>query len=212
MNDLFVTGTDTGVGKTVLSALLTRALDAVYWKPIQTGAAEEEGIDRHAVLEMTGLDPDRTRPERYIFDPPVSPHLAARWAHSPIDMTSIRRPGDTGGRRLVIEGAGGVLVPVSDDHLMIDLIAQLGAPVVVAARTSLGTINHTLMTLGALDAAAIPVRGVVIIGPENGANREAIERYGNAPLVGWIPMLERIDPPALDAVFRNHFDRSAFDD
>ena len=209
MNDLFVTGTDTEVGKTVLSALLTAALDAAYWKPIQTGReGGSEPTDRETVMDAAGIDASRAPSESHVFDPPVSPHLAARWAGVTIDLAAIARP-DTD-RRLVIEGAGGALVPINHSHSMIDLMRRFGAPVVIAARTTLGTINHTLLTVEAIRRAGLPLAGVVMIGAENRDNRDAIEHYGKVAVVGWIPPLSRIDRAALLDVFDNRFDRAVF--
>lgn len=204
----FVTGTDTNVGKTVLSALLVAALEAVYWKPIQTGVSE--GTDCETVIRLAEIPRSQTREESYRFDPPVSPHLAARWVGVQIDLAAIRRPAVEPGKRLVAEGAGGVLVPINDSEMMIDLMRHLGLPVVVAARNMLGTINHTLLTLAQLERAGIPAAGVVLIGPENSDNREAIERYGSRPVVGEIPQLERIDRATLREVFRAKFDSRVF--
>src|SRR5262245_51331538 len=144
--DLFVTGTDTNVGKTLLSALLVASLDRGYWKPIQTGA--QEGTDRATVMKWAGVSPERTYRESYIFDPPVSPHLAAEEQGIRIDFRDIRRPASNA--PLVIEGAGGVLAPVNDDEFMLDLMRHIGVPVIVAARSTLGTINHTLLTVAAI--------------------------------------------------------------
>src|SRR5262245_26855611 len=149
--DIFITGTDTGVGKTLLSALLVAALDRKYWKPIQTGASE--GTDRATVVKWAGITAEQTYPESYIFNPPVSPHLAAREKGTVIDLQRIQRP--AAAEAIVIEGAGGVLVPINDNEVMLDLIRQLGAPVLVAARTTLGTINHTLLTVAAIRNANI---------------------------------------------------------
>jgi dethiobiotin synthase len=204
----FVTGTDTNVGKTVLSALLVAALDAVYWKPIQTGVSE--GTDRETVIRLAEIPRTQTREECYRFDPPVSPHLAARWAGVRIELAAIRRPVVERGKRLVAEGAGGVLVPINESEMMIDLMRHLGLPVVVAARSTLGTINHTLLTLAQLERAGIAVAGVVLIGPENSDNREAIERYGSRPVVGEIPQLDQIDRATLREVFRTKFDVRVF--
>ena len=211
MRDLFVTGTDTEVGKTVLSALLTTALDRTYWKPIQTGALEGKArTDRQAVLGWAELPDDRTLAEAYVFDPPVSPHLAASRAGTRIDLGSIHKPHVQAGRRLVIEGAGGVLVPINEKDLMLDLIEHLDATAVVATRTTLGTINHTLLTVQALREAGCRTVGVVMIGEENADNRQAIEHYGQVPVVGWIPPLEKIDRAGLLQVFETHFDRARF--
>jgi dethiobiotin synthetase len=206
-SDIFVTGTDTNVGKTVLSALLVAALDAVYWKPIQTGVCE--GTDRDAVMRWAEVSEGRTVPECYRFDPPVSPHLAAAAAGATIDLSRIRRPRTEPDTRLIVEGAGGVLVPVNDSQSMLDLIIQLGMPVVVASRTALGTINHTTLTVHELRRAGASVKGVVMIGDENLDNLRSIERYA-APVIGRIPLLERINRDALRKVFRENFDRKCF--
>ena len=204
--DLFVTGTDTGVGKTLLSALLVAALDRRYWKPIQTGACE--GTDRAAVMKWAGVPAERTHPEAFVFDPPVSPHLAAEQRGVRIDLQKIRRPADP--HPIVIEGAGGVMAPINDGSLMIDLIRHLQSPVVVAARTALGTINHTLLTVSALRNANVEIIGVVMIGKKNGDNRKAIERYGKVPVIGTVPWLDSIDRSILRRVFEQHFDKTAF--
>jgi len=204
--DVFVTGTDTGVGKTLLSALLVAALNRKYWKPIQTGASE--GTDRQAVMKWAGVSADRTFPEAVVFDPPVSPHLAAEQQGSRIDLMAIRRPAEPD--PIVIEGAGGVYVPINDDVFMLDLMGHLNAPVVVAARTALGTINHTLLTISAIRSAGLELRGVVMVGKENADNRRAVEHYGEVPVIGFIPWLDSIERAGLCRVFAQHFDRTAF--
>jgi dethiobiotin synthetase len=211
VKDIFVTGTDTDIGKTVLSALLTTALGGIYWKPIQTGAMGGKArTDRQAVLEWAELSQDRALPENYVFDPPVSPHLAASWAGTSIDLASIQKPRGENGKRLVIEGAGGVLVPINKKAVMRDLIAHLDATAVIATRTTLGTINHTLLTVEALREAGCRTLGVVMIGEENIDNRQAIEHFGDVPVVGWIPPLANIDRAGLLRVFETHFDRQRF--
>ena len=203
--DLFVTGTDTNVGKTVLSALLVAALDGAYWKPIQTGATE--GTDRQQVMRWANLPASRALAECYCFDPPVSPHLAAEMSGATIELERIRRPAAT---RLVIEGAGGVMAPINDSQTMLDVMLHLGAPAVVASRTTLGTINHTVMTVRALRGAGVGVKGVVMIGDENRDNERAIERHGDVPIVGRIPMLACICHRNLVDVFEAEFDRAVF--
>jgi dethiobiotin synthetase len=205
-DDLFVTGTDTAVGKTLLSALLVAALNRKYWKPIQTGACD--GTDREAVMKWAEVGEERAYAEVYIFDPPVSPHKAAEEKGTAVDLSCIRRPASPD--PLVIEGAGGVFVPVNDEAFMLDLMRRLGAPIVIAARTALGTINHTLLTVVAARNAGLDIRGVVMIGKENSDNRRAVERYGNVPVIGSIPWLNTIDRPKLLAVFAEHFDARAF--
>lgn len=187
----FVTGTDTDVGKTVVCAILARAWGADYWKPVQTGAADEAG-DTATVTRLAGLTPERVHPPRHVFAAPLSPHAAAALEGARIALDDFAAPGVR--RPLVIEGAGGVLAPLNDEALMIDLIARLEAPAVVVARSTLGTINHTLLTLSALRARAIPVLGVVMNGPSSASNRQAIEHYGGAPVLAEIPRAEAVTP------------------
>jgi dethiobiotin synthetase len=196
------------VGKTVLSALLTAALEGCYWKPIQTGA--REGTDREAVRRFAEAPEARLLPETYCFEPPVSPHLAAQWAGVRIDLENIRLPKVAARAPLIVEGAGGALVPINERDLMADLMRRLELPIVLVARTTLGTINHTLLALEALRARELEVRGVVMVGPENAENRRAIEHYGSARVVGHIPVLAEVCRSALLETFRNRFDRREF--
>jgi len=206
---LFVSGTDTNVGKTVLSALLVAALDAVYWKPIQTGAIE--GTDRDAVIKLAAIPEAQTLQESYCFDPPVSPHLAAESSGVQINLAKVQAPSGLA-KPLIVEGAGGILVPINDSELMLDLSRYLGFPVIIAARSALGTINHSLLTVRALRCAKVPIKGVVMIGSRNRGNERAVERFGGVPLVGWMPWLDRIDRQALLRVFRDNFDPEYFRD
>ena len=128
-----------------------------------------------------------------------------------IDLARIQPP--TGlSRPLIVEGAGGILVPINDSDLMLDLAHRLGFPVIIAARSALGTINHTLLTVRALRCAKVPIKGVVMIGPRNRDNERSVERFGGVPLVGWIPWLDKIDRQALLQVFRDNFDPQYFRD
>jgi dethiobiotin synthetase len=208
MTGFFVTGTDTNVGKTVLSALLVTALDAVYWKPIQTGASE--GADRDSVRAWSEATEDRLPSERYRFDPPVSPHHAAREAGIRIALEEFKLPAAPADRKWIVEGAGGVMVPLNERDLMRDLIRRIGFPAVVAARTSLGTINHTLLSLAVLREARLPICGVALIGEENIENRRAIEHYGHVRVIGHIPLLREINRAALLDAYEKYFDHQAF--
>jgi len=186
---VFITGTDTDVGKTVAAAVLVRAWGADYWKPVQTGAAEDAG-DTPTVARLAGLAPERIHPPRHVFAAPLSPHAAAALEGARIDLTDFSAPASE--RPLVIEGAGGVLVPLNDTALMIDLIDHLKAPVVVVARSTLGTINHTLLTLAALRARGIEVMGVVLNGPPSPSNRQAIEQFGQVLVLAEIPRTDAV--------------------
>ena len=206
---LFVTGTDTNVGKTLLSALLVAALDAIYWKPIQTGASE--GTDRQTVIKLAEIAETQTIPEFYCFDPPVSPHLAAEASGVRIDLARIEAPANLD-TPIIVEGAGGILVPINESDLMLDLARHLGFPVLIAARAALGTINHTLLTVRALRCAKIALHGVVMIGDRNRDNERSVEHFGAVPVVGTIPWLDTLDRQTLLSVFRNSFDQKYFRD
>lgn len=205
----FVTGTDTSVGKTAVSALLCAALDAVYWKPIQTGS--REGTDRITVMRLAQLPRSRTLPENYIFKAPVSPHLAARMARARIELRKIKLPDLPPRETLVVEGAGGPLVPINRTQLMTDLMSHLGFPVLLVSRTSLGTINHTLLSLAALRDARLQVRGVILVGRPNLENCKAIEHYGDISVIGHVPFLAKLDRRSLLAAYKKNFDRKALE-
>lgn len=204
----FVTGTDTGVGKTAVSALLCAALDAIYWKPIQTGT--REGTDRATVMRLAQIGRERALPEVYRFAPPVSPHLAARLAGVRIDLRKIHVPKISKSERLIAEGAGGALVPINERQLTTDLMRHLKLPVLLVTRTTLGTINHTLLSVAAIRAARLDLRGVIMVGKPNRENRRAIEHYGNVEVVGTVPLLKKIDRAALLRAYRRFFDHSVF--
>jgi dethiobiotin synthetase len=206
---LFVTGTDTNVGKTLLSGLLVAALDAIYWKPIQTGA--REGTDRRTVIKLAEIPEAQTIPEVYCFDPPVSPHLAGEAAGVRIDLARIQAPASLG-RPIIAEGAGGILVPINGSELMLDLARHLGFPVLIAARAALGTINHTLLTVRALRCAKMPIDGVVMIGNRNKDNERSVEQFGAVPVVGTIPWLDTINRETLLSVFHSNFNQKHFRD
>jgi dethiobiotin synthetase len=206
----FITGTDTGIGKTTVAALLCASLDAMYWKPVQTGS--REGTDRHTVMRLAQLPAARTVSENYLFAPPVSPHLAAQRARVRIDLRKIKMPRLARRENLIVEGAGGVLVPINGKQLMIHLMRRLKLPVLLVARTSLGTINHTLLSLAALRSAGLQIRGVIMVGtPDRLENRRAIEHYGRVPVVGVVPVLKTLNRQSLLDVFRRNFDRAVLE-
>ncbi len=194
---VFVTGTDTDVGKTVVAACLAAAWSANYWKPVQTGLSSDRG-DSATVTDLAGLPADRVFPPAYTFQAPLSPHAAAAAERASISLAAIRPPATS--RLIVVEGAGGVLVPLNDTDLMVDLIRALGLPAILVARTTLGTINHTLLSLEALRHRGIEVAGVVLNGLENAGNREAIARYGRVRIVAELPRVERLTPDTVRAM------------
>jgi dethiobiotin synthase len=201
LRGLFVTATDTGVGKTVTSAALMHRFRSVaplrYWKPIQTGIEEDD--DTASVRSLAECQDDEVIEEGVRLLGPFSPHLSAALSGRSIDTDLLVRIADrqADSSRCIAEGAGGVLVPLNGRELMIDLIARLGLPVVVVARTTLGTINHTLLTLEALRVRDIEVAGIILVGVPNADNRTAIETYGREPVVGELPPLTPLTPMTL---------------
>ena len=192
---VFVTGTDTGVGKTVVSAALLRRLRGRYWKPVQTGP--EHDHDLPEVQRLTGLPARHFAPSFASYPDPLSPHEAAKRVGQRLDFAAIDFPA---GHDLfwIVEGAGGALVPLDNDHMMTDLMQKLGLPVVVVARSTLGTINHSLLTLEALRTRGLTVAGVILNGPENPANKAAIEQFGQAPVLAELPLLDGVTASILD--------------
>jgi adenosylmethionine-8-amino-7-oxononanoate aminotransferase len=190
VKNVFVTGTDTGIGKTLVSACLVRAWGMDYWKPVQTGLAEDPG-DAATVRHLTGIPPERVHPSTYEFQAPLSPEAAAALEGRKVELGAFRLPASE--RGIVIEGAGGLLVPLDEQYLMIDLVAQLGCPVVLVARSSLGTINHTLLSIEALRRRGLEVLGVVLSGEPNPGNKRAIEEHGGVQVIAELPWVERID-------------------
>jgi dethiobiotin synthetase len=198
---IIVTGTDTGIGKTVFAAGLAGALDGVYWKPIQAGVEEE--TDREAVLRLSGLSPERVLTEAYRLRTPVSPHLAAERDGIVIDPDALLLPETD--RPLVVEGAGGLLVPLTRELTYIDVMARWKAPVVLCARTTLGTINHSLLSVEALRTRSIAIAGIAFIGDENQESERMIAKLGQVRHLGRLPHLEPLTGVSLRAAFARHF-------
>lgn len=203
---IVVTGTDTGIGKTVFSAALAGALDASYWKPVQAGIEEE--TDRDAVQRLSGLSAERVLREAYRLKTPASPHLAARLDGVTIDPVALALPEVD--RPLVIEGAGGLMVPLTENLTYIDVMARWRAPVVLCARTTLGTINHSLLSIEALRARDIPVLGIAFIGDENRESETVIASMGQVKRLGRLPHLASLTRETLRTAFAQHFNAGDF--
>jgi dethiobiotin synthetase len=203
---IVVTGTDTGIGKTVFAAGLTQLLDGVYWKPVQAGLDGE--TDTEAVRRLSGLSADRTLPEAWRLKTPASPHLAAERDGVTIDPEALFLPSIA--HPLIIEGSGGLLVPLTRDVLLIDVFARWGEPVVLCARTALGTLNHTLLSLEALQRRGIPVLGVALIGDAHPDNERTLGAMGSAQILGRLPRLDPLTPQSLEAAFAATFRRELF--
>lgn len=208
MTALVVTGTDTGVGKTVVAAMLTLALDAVYWKPVQAGIRER--TDSATVAALTGLGPAHFIPERYRLSEPLSPHRAAELDGMEIDAHTLLPPEAPDRRPLVIEGAGGLMVPLTRRTLYVDVFQRWRAPVVLCARTALGTINHSLLSIEALRTRDIPILGIVFIGDPQADSQRTICDFAQVSCLGRLPWLPELTPDALAAAFATHFDPEPF--
>ncbi|ASZ15036.1 dethiobiotin synthase [Chitinophaga pendula] len=186
MKRIFITGIGTGVGKTVTAACVTQALQADYWKPIQAGF--EDGTDTATVHALLSNSLSIQHKEVYCLREPASPHLAARMEQVQININTILHEADnirTNGRPLIIEGAGGLLVPVNETVFTIDLIAQLNAAVIIVAQNYLGSINHSLLTARELQRSGIPVLGWIFSGDYH-TNETDVIRWSNFPLIGRI--------------------------
>jgi dethiobiotin synthetase len=203
---IVVTGTDTNIGKTVFAAGLTALLGGVYWKPVQSGLDGETDTD--TVRRLSGLGPAHFRPEAWRLKLPASPHLAAEREGLGVDFGSLAIPASDG--PLIIEGAGGLMVPINRRELFIDVFARWRFPVVLCARTSLGTLNHTLLSLEALERRAVPVVGIALIGHPHEDNERTLPAMGRVPLLGRLPMLDPLTPDSLRSAFAAAFSRGSF--
>jgi dethiobiotin synthetase len=203
---IIVTGTDTGIGKTVFSAALAGALDGFYWKPIQAGLDEE--TDSQTVMKLSGLAAERVLDEAYRLRTPASPHLAAEIdgvtiEHQNLEIAEKARP-------LVVEGAGGLMVPLTRSVTYIDLMARWRVPVVLCARTTLGTINHSLLSIEALRARGVAILGIAFIGEANVESERIIIEMGKVRRLGRLPHLAPLTRDTLREAFADAFDIGDF--
>ncbi len=201
-----ISGTDTDIGKTVVAALLTQALRATYWKPIQSGVAD--GTDTRTVQTLTGMDDSHFLPEAYVLTEPLSPHLSAERDGVTIDMERLALPAVDG--HLIIEGAGGLLVPVTRHLLQVELFARWQLPIILCARTGLGTINHTLLSIEALRSRNLTLHGLIFVGADNPDNIRTIADISGARVLGHLPHLPVANAATLSEAFRDHFDLKDF--
>lgn len=197
---IVITGTDTDVGKTVFAAALTTAMNAIYWKPIQSGL--DGGGDAATVMAL-GVPAGDVIPEAYVLTTPCSPHLSAELDGITVDPDRLLLPETD--RPLIVEGAGGVLVPVTRHLLYADLFARWNRPVVIVARTALGTINHSLLTIEALRARHVPILGVAFVGAAANDSERTIIQIGRVKRLGRLPHLDRITSSNLRTAFLEGF-------
>ncbi len=210
MHKFIITGTDTGIGKTVFAATLMAAFHdnkhtAQYWKPVQSGI---EDIDTKRVQHLTDLPDTYFLPEKYILSEPLSPHRAAELDNTYIDIDTLDIPKtDT---PLIIEGAGGLMVPLTRHTLYIDMFELWDIPTILCTRTGLGTLNHTLLSIEALQKRGIPIHGIVFIGDENTDNKRTVEDFTNIKILGRLPYINTLNSNTLLDSFKSNFDFGDF--
>jgi dethiobiotin synthetase len=194
VNRFIVSGTDTDIGKTVFCAGLTGMLGARYWKPVQAGVPG----DSETVAELAGVE---IVPEAYRLKLPASPHQAAADEGIAIAPDSLVPPEGP----VVIEGAGGLMVPLTPQTLFIDVFARWKLPLILCARTRLGTINHTLLSIEAVRSRNIPLHGIAFIGEANAESEAIITEFGKVKRLGRLPVIESLTAAALKAAFAANF-------
>ena len=195
---IVVCGTDTDVGKTVVSAWLVQGLNAHYWKPVQSGL--EDGGDRGRVQALLNLNPDRIEPETYAFQQPVSPHWAAEQDGISLNPDDLVIPHVSA--PLVVETAGGLMVPLTRQWLQIDQLQRWDLPIVLVARSGLGTLNHTLLSLEALNRRQLTVLGLILNGPDHADNPGTLEQFGEIPVLAHLPPLDPLSAESLAGEWR----------
>ena len=195
---LVVCGTDTDVGKTLVSAVLVQGLQASYWKPVQCGELASGG-DSGQVQALTAAKTGRILPEAYKLKQPASPHQAAAAEGISLNESQLNLPVVQGS--LVVELAGGLLVPLRHDLLQIEMLQRWGLPVVLVTRTGLGTLNHSLLSLEALERRRIHLLGVIVNGQPHPANEASLQSIGKVQILGRIPTLERVDASAIKGLW-----------
>ena len=190
---IIICGTDTDVGKTIVSSFFVQGLKGIYWKPIQSGT--EEGTDTKTVCNLLSLEPNSYLPERYKFKAPVSPHWAAEQESAFIEPSNLKLPDLD--ELIIIETAGGLMVPLNRDWLQIDQLKVWGAPIILVARTGLGTLNHTLLSLEALKYRNLDVLGIVLNGPPHKDNPKTLEQFGDTKILASLPIFDEVNAKVL---------------
>lgn len=212
MKPIIIAGTDTHIGKTLCSALLMSVLKGTYFKPIQSGAKEDN--DTKIVKQLSELDDDHFLKEKYLLQEPFSPHKAAELENIIIKNDKLILPKNVKYKPLIVELAGGLMVPINEQTLFIDIIKNWGikedAKVILCARTSLGTINHALLSIESLKSRNIDIMGIVFIGEINIDNEKIITQFSGIRNLGRIPKLSEINRITLAETFYDNFDVDYF--
>lgn len=202
MKGIFVTGTDTGIGKTIVSAALMNSFrekeNVCYWKPIQTGT--EEDYDTETVRKLANCSGKEIHDKGFRLEKPLSPHLSARLANVEITIQKTLSfvENQSENKFWIVEGAGGILVPLNENELMIDLIKALNLPILIVSRSGLGTINHTLLTIEVLRNKGLEILGVIMNGEPNLENKKAIEHFGKVSVLAEMRKFEKLDRDTLN--------------
>ncbi len=194
----FITGIGTEIGKTVVSAIVTEYLQADYWKPVQSG--DLHWTDTMKVQSLTSNSKSVFHPERHRLNAPLSPHASAALDGVQIKLSDFTLPQTS--NHLVVEGAGGLMVPLNEHDVLLDLIQQLQIPVILVSRNYLGSINHTLLSFEALKQRNIPMAGIVFNGEPNPASESFIENYTQLPVLFRVGNLDKITPESIRDVVK----------
>ena len=198
-----ITGTDTDIGKTIFASALVGALNAHYWKPVQSGYDAAMESDSATVARLSGVQPSQILPEAYRLKTPCSPHLSAELDGVMIDTARLTPPVVQG--PLIIEAAGGVMVPLTRDTLYVDQFMTWSLPVILVARTSLGTINHSLLSIVAMKRRGIMMHGIAFVGEANEDNEALITDFAGVKRLGRLPLIDPLNRATLASAFHAHF-------
>ena len=194
-----VCGTDTDIGKTLISAFMVRGLNSFYWKPIQSGIGSE--TDSQCVQRISEINKKKIIKEAYMFREPVSPHWAAEIDQTNIEKDFLKLPNVDGS--LVVETAGGLMVPLTRNFLQIDQIKLWNLPVLLVCRSSLGTLNHTLLSIEALKARKIKILGLIINGEKHLDNPKTLKTFSKLPIIAEFPFINNINSNSLDILWQD---------
>ena len=193
-----ICGTDTDIGKTLISSFFVRGLNSFYWKPIQSGI--ESQTDSQTIQKITQINKEQIINEAYIFTQPVSPHWAAEIDKKTINFNMLKLPKVNGS--LIVETAGGLMVPITRSFLQIDQIKKWDLPVILVCKSSLGTLNHTLLSIEALKKRNINIIGLVINGEKHLDNAKTISEFSGIPIIAEFPYIQKIDSDNLDILWK----------
>jgi dethiobiotin synthetase len=192
-NTYFVTGIGTGIGKTIISAIITEKLQADYWKPIQSGDLDQS--DSFKIESLISNGKTIIHKEAFRLTQPLSPHLSAKLDQIELNINKLQTPATS--NTLIIEGAGGLMVPLNDQELMIDYIKSLQIEVILVSQNYLGSINHTLLSIEVLKARNISIKGLIFNGASNNETERYITQYSKLPILGFIPELQTVSKDAV---------------